>query len=292
MADTSALLGTWKMVSWQRESVATGERADALGPDPLGFINYGANGRMFAIVIQKDRDPPAGPVPTNGKFPSGRLARSAALGAGAPLPRCLEATGPEPGLAPARELLGRHIARAEGSRRERPAEPHHPSAEVLAEHPANRDLSTEAVLVLRLAGHDAIADPGVQDERGLLTTAVALASSVGALLPGLRGIDAEQPDALAVDLNRITVDHRGAAGEQLSGRRDSRRSDKKGECKAPNYVTDLVPIWPRTSRSNQSAPFVERGGPCLSPGTTRRAQGPCRCREARTASHTFSSAPS
>jgi Lipocalin-like domain len=65
MAEAAALLGTWKMVSWQRESVATGERADALGPDPLGFINYGADGRMFAIVIQKDRDPPAGPVPTD-----------------------------------------------------------------------------------------------------------------------------------------------------------------------------------------------------------------------------------
>jgi hypothetical protein len=65
MLDTSALLGTWKMVSWQRESVATGERADALGPDPVGFINYGADGRMFAIVIQKDRVAPAGPVPTD-----------------------------------------------------------------------------------------------------------------------------------------------------------------------------------------------------------------------------------
>ena len=69
MPDASALLGTWKMISWQRESVATGERADALGPDPLGFINYGADGRMFAIVIQKDRDPPAGPVPTDDEKP-------------------------------------------------------------------------------------------------------------------------------------------------------------------------------------------------------------------------------
>src|SRR5215207_4323218 len=65
MPDASALLGTWKMASWQRESVATGERSDALGPDPVGFITYGADGRMFAIVIQKDRDPPAGPVPTD-----------------------------------------------------------------------------------------------------------------------------------------------------------------------------------------------------------------------------------
>jgi hypothetical protein len=65
MADVSALLGTWSMVSWQREVIATGERIDALGTNPTGFINYGADGRMFAIVIQKDRPAPAGPVPTD-----------------------------------------------------------------------------------------------------------------------------------------------------------------------------------------------------------------------------------
>ena len=37
MTDPSALLGTWKMVSWQREVLATGEQFDALGPDPVGF---------------------------------------------------------------------------------------------------------------------------------------------------------------------------------------------------------------------------------------------------------------
>ena len=65
MTDPSALLGTWKMVSWQREVLATGEQFDALGPDPVGFINYGPDGRMFAIVIQKDRAAPAGPVPSD-----------------------------------------------------------------------------------------------------------------------------------------------------------------------------------------------------------------------------------
>jgi hypothetical protein len=39
MANAAALLGTWKMTSWRREIVATGETTDALGPDPVGYIN-------------------------------------------------------------------------------------------------------------------------------------------------------------------------------------------------------------------------------------------------------------
>jgi Lipocalin-like domain len=65
MSDASALLGTWKMVSWQREVIATGEGVDALGPNPIGYINYGADGRMCALVVKNDRPPPAGAVPTN-----------------------------------------------------------------------------------------------------------------------------------------------------------------------------------------------------------------------------------
>jgi hypothetical protein len=65
MPDASRLLGTWTMISWQREVIATGERLDALGPNPVGFINYGADGRMFAIVVQKERAAPAGAVPSD-----------------------------------------------------------------------------------------------------------------------------------------------------------------------------------------------------------------------------------
>jgi Lipocalin-like domain len=50
MADTTALLGTWKMTSWKREIVANGEKIDALGADPVGFINYGPDGRFYALV--------------------------------------------------------------------------------------------------------------------------------------------------------------------------------------------------------------------------------------------------
>ncbi len=58
MVDEAALLGTWRMVSWQREIVATGERADALGPDPMGHINCGVDGRFYALVA-----PPTGRAP-------------------------------------------------------------------------------------------------------------------------------------------------------------------------------------------------------------------------------------
>ena len=55
MADAEALLGTWKMVSWTRKNVASGEITDAMGPDPIGYIAYHADGRMMAVVIRRDR---------------------------------------------------------------------------------------------------------------------------------------------------------------------------------------------------------------------------------------------
>ena len=59
MTTADKLIGTWKMLSWKREIVGTGEQSDALGPEPVGFINYGADGRFYAIVVRKDRAPPA-----------------------------------------------------------------------------------------------------------------------------------------------------------------------------------------------------------------------------------------
>ena len=55
MADRAQLLGTWRMLVWQREFADTGERIDALGADPVGFVSYGADGRVHAIVVKRDR---------------------------------------------------------------------------------------------------------------------------------------------------------------------------------------------------------------------------------------------
>ena len=65
MPDASALLGTWKMVSWIRKVLATGEVSDAMGPDPIGYIAYHADGRMMALVLKRDRPPLAGTAPTD-----------------------------------------------------------------------------------------------------------------------------------------------------------------------------------------------------------------------------------
>jgi len=42
----------------KKETVATGETVDGLGPDPVGYITYGADGRMHAIVVRRDRPAP------------------------------------------------------------------------------------------------------------------------------------------------------------------------------------------------------------------------------------------
>lgn len=65
MPDASLLLGTWRMTAWTRQSVATGEISDALGPDPVGYIAYHADGRMMALVLRRQRPAPSGARPTD-----------------------------------------------------------------------------------------------------------------------------------------------------------------------------------------------------------------------------------
>jgi hypothetical protein len=64
MIDTSQLVGTGRMLSWKGEFADTGEVVDALGPDPIGYVSYGA-GRVQVIVVRRDRQPPRNtPPPT------------------------------------------------------------------------------------------------------------------------------------------------------------------------------------------------------------------------------------
>ena len=65
MADLKDLLGTWTMLSWKKENIATGETVDAHGPDPVGYITYGADGRMHAIIVRRDRPAPETLPPTD-----------------------------------------------------------------------------------------------------------------------------------------------------------------------------------------------------------------------------------
>ena len=37
---TRQMVGSWRMMSWICEILATGERFDGLGPNPKGYITY------------------------------------------------------------------------------------------------------------------------------------------------------------------------------------------------------------------------------------------------------------
>lgn len=65
MPSASALLGTWRMLSWTRKVVASGEVTDAMGAEPVGFLSYQADDRMMALVVSRSRPVPQGTTLTN-----------------------------------------------------------------------------------------------------------------------------------------------------------------------------------------------------------------------------------
>lgn len=58
-------LGTWKLLSLTVEEVATGQKSDIFGAHPSGYISYGPDCRMYAILIAEGRKAPASLVPTD-----------------------------------------------------------------------------------------------------------------------------------------------------------------------------------------------------------------------------------
>jgi hypothetical protein len=63
--NTAALIGTWRMLSWTREDVASGKVTDAMGADPIGYLSYHADGRMMALVVNRHRPVLEGVRPTD-----------------------------------------------------------------------------------------------------------------------------------------------------------------------------------------------------------------------------------
>jgi hypothetical protein len=61
---TSPLLGTWKLQSFTDEDVATGEKTDLFGAHPDGYLSYGPDGRMSAILLKEGRTAPHTLIPT------------------------------------------------------------------------------------------------------------------------------------------------------------------------------------------------------------------------------------
>jgi hypothetical protein len=61
----SLLLGTWKLLSFTTEELDTGQTARFFGDHPSGYLNYCADGRMYAILLADERKAPADLVPTD-----------------------------------------------------------------------------------------------------------------------------------------------------------------------------------------------------------------------------------
>jgi hypothetical protein len=62
---TGPHLGTWKLQSFTTEDLATGQKTDLFGANPSGFLSYGPDGRMYAILVKEGRTAPADLVPTD-----------------------------------------------------------------------------------------------------------------------------------------------------------------------------------------------------------------------------------
>ena len=58
------LIGTWKLLSAEREDVASGTKTDFLGAGAIGFINYSPDGRMIVLNVSGGRPKPHGAQPT------------------------------------------------------------------------------------------------------------------------------------------------------------------------------------------------------------------------------------
>ena len=52
------LVGTWRLVSFQRKTIATGETVDIFGKAPKGYITYGQDGRVMVLFVKDERPRP------------------------------------------------------------------------------------------------------------------------------------------------------------------------------------------------------------------------------------------
>ena len=65
LAAENPLLGTWKLKSFVREVLATGERYNQMGEQPNGYLSYSSDGRMYAIITSDNRIKPHDVAPTD-----------------------------------------------------------------------------------------------------------------------------------------------------------------------------------------------------------------------------------
>lgn len=57
------LIGTWRQTSGVHENLDTGEKTHTFGLQPIGFVQFTADGRMTALTVHCERRRPAAIVP-------------------------------------------------------------------------------------------------------------------------------------------------------------------------------------------------------------------------------------
>jgi hypothetical protein len=62
---TGPLLGTWVLLSMETEDKETGQKNNLLGVHPSGYLSYGPDCRVSAILVKESRPGPASLVPTD-----------------------------------------------------------------------------------------------------------------------------------------------------------------------------------------------------------------------------------
>jgi uncharacterized protein (DUF2147 family) len=58
------LVGTWKLISAVSEDLSTSQQTNIYKGTPVGFITYGADGRVMTIIVDSGRKKPAANVAT------------------------------------------------------------------------------------------------------------------------------------------------------------------------------------------------------------------------------------
>jgi hypothetical protein len=58
-------LGTWILLSMETEDLETGQKQNLLGVHPSGYLSYGPDCRMSAILVKESREGPAAWVATD-----------------------------------------------------------------------------------------------------------------------------------------------------------------------------------------------------------------------------------
>ena len=58
-------LGTWMLLSYTREDLASGAKTDLFGAHPTGYLTYTPEGRMSSLFVRENRSSPATMIPTD-----------------------------------------------------------------------------------------------------------------------------------------------------------------------------------------------------------------------------------